>query len=292
MPPRRACSQRATPRAELAASVLLFGQSSLLRYNGGTLTQPSNRQALTLSELKKRFGICLPLTAEQWAFAALLGGARTLTNQDRAESSDREQIGNARVDLYGALGELVLYGLVRELPDSRDALVYMRGHLFSAKGGRGVKGADLVFRNRGVSVGVDVKTFDCSPDKYNFAINYAKHVELGKNDICVGYMGLVCPKFGRNACITRLIPYAHVSAWKRWNLRKIKGSISCNRAIGTAMREYGLPSYSFADNRIDVHSEEDVLRLARLEGEGSPIERLSRMLPAAAPYLRKTQAAL
>jgi hypothetical protein len=247
---------------------------------------------LTLSELKKRFGICQRLTAEQWAYAALLGGARTLTNQDRAESSDREQIGNAKVDLYGALGELVLYGLVRELPDSRDALAYMRGHLFSARGGRGVKGADLVFRNRGVSAGVDVKTFDCSPYKRYFAINYAKHVELGKHGICVGYMGLVCPKFGRNACVTRLIPYGDVSVWERRNLRKTGGSISCNLPIGTAMREYALPSYSFADNRSDLHSEGEVLRLVRQEGEGSPIDRLSRMLPAAAPYLLKTQAAL
>jgi hypothetical protein len=155
-----------------------------------------------------------------------------------------------------------------------------------------VKGADLVFRNLGAPLGIDVKTFDCSPNKRYFAINYAKHVELGKTSTCVGYMGLISPKFGRNACISRLIPYAHVSAWRRWKLRKIKGSISCNLAIETAMRKYALPSYSLADNRVDVHAAEEVLRLARMDGEGSPIERLSRMLPAAAPYLLKTQATL
>jgi hypothetical protein len=247
---------------------------------------------LKRTELERRFGTCLPLTAEQWAYAVLLGGARKLSNQERADTSDRGEAGNEEVDLHGALGELLLFGMVRDLPESQDGIAYMLEHLFVETGGKGNKGADLLFEDAGVPVGIDVKTFDCSPRKHFFAINYDKHAALAENNTCVGYMGLICPRFARNACITRLIPYAYVSTWKYRNLRKEGGSVSRNCPINSVMRDFAGSDYSFESNRRDVYSATEVRSLARQIGAGSPIARLSRLLPTAERLLVETQAAL
>jgi hypothetical protein len=135
----------------------------------------------------------VPLTAEQWAHALLLGEARQCTNKARARSADRGAQGNHEVDLHGALGELLLYGRVRGLRDSDEGADSMRRQLFCITGGRDVQGADLRFIEDGVTIAIDVKTYDCSPSKRYFAINDNKHRELA-DDSCIGYVGLVCPR--------------------------------------------------------------------------------------------------
>lgn len=65
---------------------------------------------MTRAELEKQLNTCRSLTIRQWACAMLLGRARTLSNLRRHKRSDRKE-SNWLVDLYGALGELVLYKL-------------------------------------------------------------------------------------------------------------------------------------------------------------------------------------
>ena len=51
---------------------------------------------------------------------------------------------------------------------SNDAAVaYMRDHLYREQGGRGVVGPDIRFEDEatGTIQEIDVKTFDCSPNK-------------------------------------------------------------------------------------------------------------------------------
>jgi hypothetical protein len=88
------------------------------------------------AELEKQLNTCRPLTIRQWACALLLGRARTLSNRRRHKSSDRKKI-NRLVDLYGALGELVLYNIVRHLPDSKEAVDYLLNHIFLEPGEKG-----------------------------------------------------------------------------------------------------------------------------------------------------------
>ena len=101
------------------------------------------------------------------------------------------------MDLHGALGELLLFGAVRLLPNSDAAVEYMRRQLFCISGGRDVSGPDLSFHDDDASaddppVGIDVKTFDCATNKSRFAINAHKHAQLAGQ--CFAYMALVCPR--------------------------------------------------------------------------------------------------
>jgi hypothetical protein len=95
-------------------------------------------------------------------------------------------------------------------------------------------------------------------------------------------------RFASKACLSRLIPYQDVSEWKRFALRP-GGSISRNLRIITFMQRYGVSSYSITESRRDVYSEEEVRALARRTSPRSPIAKLSRLLPAAAPYLLAAQ---
>jgi hypothetical protein len=229
------------------------------------------------------------VTAEQWAYAELLGKARTLSNPERADDADRGEEINEKVDLQGALGELMLYGIVRDLPDSTEAARQMLAHMFCATGGKDVKGADLVFEEEGRTIGVDVKSFDCSPWKRYLAINDNKHHKLYGQ--CIGYLAIICPSYARTACLTRLIPYDDVSAWECFILGK-KRSPSRNLRIDVAMRTYSPANYSLAASRRDVHSPDEVRRLARQTSERSPLVNLCRLLPAAEKYLIEAQKVL
>ena len=179
--------------------------------------------------------------------------------------------------------------MVRDLPDSDDAVAYMRRQLFSASGGRDVVGPDLLFRDGDAIIGIDVKTFDCSSNKKYFAINDHKHAQLAGQ--CAGYMGLVCPCWARSVCVLRPIPYDDVSAWVCEALRA-GGSESRNLPIKTAMAQYDATGYSIEDRRAEVYLETEIRDLARKKGKGTPISGLSRILPAAVTALTQAQASL
>ena len=241
---------------------------------------------MRLAELEKQFLRCISLSADQWAFALLLGRARERSNTLRLRTADRGSRGNLEVDLHGALGELILYGMVLKQPESEAAAAYMRRHLYVAGGGAGVIGPDLLFEEEGKPVGVDVKTFDCSTRKRYFAINNDKHLKLAGS--CAGYMGLICARFSSIAFITRLIPYDDVSSWKcealRWN-----GSASRNLPIDEAILRYGACEYFSQKSRANVLDEEMIREAARATEPDSVMCRLGRWLPDVEPYLLDAQ---
>jgi hypothetical protein len=245
---------------------------------------------MTRAELEKELNTCRPLTIRQWACALLLGHARTLSNPWRHEGADRNE-SNWLVDLYGALGELVLYNIVRRLPDSESAVNYVLNHIFLETGGKEAKGPDLLFAEGPLQIGIDAKTFNCKPNNRFFAINGKKHQHLAGQ--CLGYVGLICPLWGRSACITSLIPYEDVSTWASKQLRKNekgkRGSPSRNLDITEAMRLYTRGSYDIDANRRDAHPQNEVWQAALQTGEGSVLVYLSELLPKAADYLSEAQ---
>lgn len=126
---------------------------------------------MRLADLEARLGRNISLSAAQWAFAWLLGEARRASNLHRDPRSDRGNSGNQSVDLHGALGELLLFGMLRELGDAA-AVEHSRRQLYIAGGGRDASGADVSFVENGAATGIDVKTFDCDPKKRFFAITH------------------------------------------------------------------------------------------------------------------------
>lgn len=241
----------------------------------GTRTR-ATRWSLNLAELKERLGTIQELTEEQWAWALLLGVLRERTNANRHRSSDRGADGNRGVDLHGALGELLLYGKVRQCSGSEVALRYMENHLYRTTGGKQLKGPDLSFQENGHSIGVDVKTFDCKPNKRYFAVNDRKHAELAGQ--CEGYMALVCPSFATRACVASLVPYGHVSRWECRRLRA-NGPPSRNMPMDRFMNEYGVKQYSIEASREVLHDERTIRSLALKTGRGSASSGLLKLLP-------------
>jgi hypothetical protein len=226
----------------------------------------------------------------QWACALLLGEARRRSNPARARTANRGDAGNQAVDLHGALGDLLLYGIARRCRD-KEALGYMQNQLYRSEGGRSVKGPDLRFTDGGRVIGIDVKTFDCSPKNRFFAINDDKHAKLrGK---CIGYVGLICPVFAPQACLTRLIPYEHVSGWECAQLRRgNSGSPSRNLRIETAVRLYTPQSYDIEENRSAAFDRREIVALARKAGTGSMADWLTELVPTIRKAIQTVQESL
>lgn len=79
----------------------------------------SSDVSLNLRDLEAQLGTRVPLSAGQWACAVLLGCARAWINDRNPKSNaDRGRDAMEWIDLHGALGELLLLGIVRSLPDS------------------------------------------------------------------------------------------------------------------------------------------------------------------------------
>ena len=247
---------------------------------------------MKLTDLTANFDTSCSVGDMEWACAVLLGDARVISNEKhRSEEANRGKEGNRAVDLHGSLGEFLLLRMVRKLPESEIAEAYMRNHLFIPGGGRDAAGPDLLFEDDGRPTGIDVKTFDCKKNKRFFAINNKKHTKLAGQ--CVGYMGLICPAYGRRAYVTKLIPYEDVSTWPVDLLKKNdEGSASRNLPIKDAMRLYCSESYSLEDNRRDTYPEEHILTLARQHGPRSPCKRLSERLPKHAKAFESARDAL
>jgi len=192
-----------------------------------------------------------------WAWAMLLGEARTASNEEtRHRRSDRGRF-NAQVDLLGALGELFLLQTAVAASGHDQAVAYMRDHLYRDKGGRGVRGPDIRFKDdeTGTLHEIDVKTFDCSPNKKFFAINDNKHRSLAGQ--CSAYFCVVAPPLGRSMAITQLVPYEHVEQWPaeplRWN-----GSPSRNCPIAAFLANYHSARISLEELRNSVFSPDEV----------------------------------
>ena len=88
-----------------------------------------------------------------------------------------------------------------------ESVATTRQHMLINGNGRMVQGSDIVTANQSI----DVKTFDCAPNKRFFAINAAKHRQLDGQ--CDGYFALLAPKYARQALLIDILPYAAVSRW-------------------------------------------------------------------------------
>ena len=192
---------------------------------------------MILGDVLKRTDKMVKLEARHWAWARFLGEARTASNDARrAARSDRGKF-NTQVDLVGALGELFLLRAARAAKRSEEAVAYMRDHLYREQGGKGVEGPDIRFVDHvtNETQELDVKTFDCMPNKSFFAINDNKHGMLRGQ--CSGYLCVITPRFGCRIAVARLVPYAEVEKWCVKRLRH-GGSESRNLSIECFLEAY------------------------------------------------------
>lgn len=183
---------------------------------------------------------CVPVI--RWAMATLLGDARRQTNEDgRHQRRNRGSAKNVLNDLYGAVAELSLYAKIA-WPSSKlvheHERQYLSNQLYNPCGGRLTHGPDLEllhllpeeggFAAAEIGIGIDVKSFDCAPNKRYFAINVAKHKQL--QGVCDFYFGMIVPPLGKTAVISQVVPYQEVSKWKEFDLGK-RGDPSFNLRI-------------------------------------------------------------
>ena len=88
-----------------------------------------------------------------------------------------------------------------------------------------MEGTDILFDAPQQGCGIDVKSFDCAPNKRYFAINDNKHRTLAGQ--CSRYLCVIVPPAGRRMAVCRLVPYAEVDGWSVDRLRR-GGSASRN----------------------------------------------------------------
>ena len=208
---------------------------------------------MTLRDIVRKTDRFVELKPRHWAWARILGEARTASNdRRRARRSDRGEF-NAQVDLLGALGELFLLRCAMAAEGSGEAVKYMRGHLYNEQGGGEVEGPDIEFVDHvtGERCQLDVKTFDCAPNKRFFAINDNKHRLL--RGCCSHYLCVITPPFGRRMAVSCLVPWSTVDEWSTQKLRP-GGSASRNFPIGRFLRDHFKNPPSLEELRGEVHS--------------------------------------
>ena len=192
---------------------------------------------MILEDVLQRTDSMVTVEARHWAWARFLGEARTASNDDRrASRSDRGRF-NTQVDLLGALRELFLLRAAQAAKRSEEAVAYMRDHLYREEGGGGIEGRDIRFLDHDTNetLELDVKTFDCGPNKKYLAINDNKHRQLGGQ--CSYYLCVVAPRFGSRMAVARLVPYEQVQEWPAKELRR-GGSASRNFPIERFLETY------------------------------------------------------
>jgi len=233
---------------------------------------------MKIEALQEKVDRVIPAPPALWAWAAMLGEARTLSNDGRRGVRADRGAGNRDVDLLGAFSELLLLGWASRLYPPL-VIAEMAAHLYHPQGGREVKGADLRLPNSatGLIVGVDAKSFDCSPRKRYFAINDAKHRALGGG--CDHYFCVLAAPYGTQAAVARLVPYVEVEDWSVVGLRP-GGTPSRNLEIGVFLRRYFSQPPAPQSLRSDCHSRDIVERLKRDPGCRARLCALIPSLPA------------
>ena len=207
---------------------------------------------MTLHDIARRTDSIVTLEARHWAWARFLGEARTASNdQRRARRSDRGAF-NTQVDLLGALGELFLLRCAMKAETCDEAVAYMRDHLYNEQGGGEVEGPDIEFVDDDTRElrQLNVKTFDCSPNKRFFAINDNKHRLLRGR--CSHYLCVVTPRFDQRMAVSRLVPWSTVDGWRVWSLGSY-GSASRNFSIQEFLRAHFSKPPNLEELRCDVH---------------------------------------
>ena len=229
--------------------------------------------------LQDRTDRLVETTATHWAWAAMLGDARTRSNEGRRAAIADRGTANSQVDLLGAFAELLLLAWATRLYP-QPVIDDMAGHLYHPDGGGEVEGADLRLPSieTGALTGIDVKSFDCAPQKRFFAINAAKHAALAGN--CAYYFCVLAAPYGKQAAVARLVPYDAVSDWSVEGLRA-GGSASRNLGIDEFIRRHCSHPPSIRSLRDDCHPQEAVAALRRDPACRNKLRRLIPGLPIA-----------
>ena len=230
---------------------------------------------MTLNDIVGRSDTMVAVEPRHWAWAHFLGVARTASNDDRrARRSDRGRF-NRQVDLLGALGELFLLRTALMAERSAETVAYMRSHLYDEQGGAGVRGPDIRFVEHVThdTHELDVKTFDCSENKTNFAINDNKHRMLDGQ--CTAYVCVVAPPYGRRMAVSRLVPYETVDDWPVGRLRRC-GSPSRNCPIQEFLNAHFTAPLNLNALRRDVFPMKEI---DRARGDGAVRAEFEELVP-------------
>ena len=161
----------------------------------------------------------LPITPEIWAYSALIGEARRRSNDNkRNKNRDRGYQKNIHNDLIGTAGELLALKYFGCSMSEKSKSMFLHD-LIKTEGGAVMKGVDVIFDNIPGNIKdlrLDIKTFDCEPNKRFFAINSKKHDKLKNN--CEGYLCFLIPRLGRYAAVANYVNYSDVNSWEEKSL--------------------------------------------------------------------------
>lgn len=178
----------------------------------------------------------IDISPNDWAFAALIGEARRRSNENKRNNTrDRGNEKNIHVDLMGSLGEVLAYKLYKNQMKPETAAKFVEDFC-KTEGGAVMQGADMRLDIGESTLDLDIKTYDCAPNKRFFAINSKKHAKL--SDCCDGYLCILFPKYGRKAYVVNNVPYDHVSNWEQKALGGY-GDPSYNLPISSFASTYG-----------------------------------------------------
>lgn len=169
-------------------------------------------------------GRVVPLLPGHWAWARLLGEARTAANAGRRAVANRGTQA-ASVDLCGALAELLVLGYALRAGGGED----MRRALLLPSA---PSGADLATEDGAV----DVKGHDLAPRKRLVALNARKHRAL-RDAGCRYYVVVFAPPLGRRAAVSLPVPLEDADRWPVAPLG-IYGDPSHNLPIDDFARRY------------------------------------------------------
>lgn len=176
----------------------------------------------------------IELTPKHWAYAALIGEARRRSNNNkRNKNRDRGFEKNIQNDLIGSIGELICMEYFQNWLSEANK-EELRKNVFGIGGGTGFTGTDINLDLHEKKLKLDIKTFDCEPNKKYFAINNKKHEKLKGN--CDGYVCLLIPKYGRAAYLLPMIRHDEVDQWEIKELGRY-GDPSRNKKIHDLVRE-------------------------------------------------------
>lgn len=204
----------------------------------------------------------LNISLEDWSFAALLGHSRRLSNEPiRTKSRDRGYYKNIRNDLVGSLGEILAFKYLARYMSANQQIVHLES-MFGLGGGIMHTSADLFLDLHPKKLRLDIKTFDCEPNKKFFAINSRKHNKLSGN--CDGYLCFALPIYSTIGKMSNIINHSSVYDWECSSLGNY-GDPSFNLPLPALFDDYirnidlsslrGLPRYTRDELRLELRKE-------------------------------------
>jgi len=183
-----------------------------------------------------------------WAYAMLVGDARGRSNDGRRNKIGFNKKLGQHTDLIGAFSEVFIYHAFLTMGGSEELLSALRQNMFDPRGGTATSDVDLVVDgNR-----LDIKSFDCAPNKKFFAINKRKHRALAGK--CDHYLCMLVLPFGKHAVLTNLVKWSSVSEWEERDFIN-----SGNPALILPIDEFRKEYLPYSKCRMDkVHDKEEV----------------------------------